>query len=260
MRLAVRWIPIAVVVTAVLTVGVAAAQSEGDPERGGQLYVENCAMCHGVGGTGRIGANLEDFPGIQIEATMAQTIAEGVEGSVMPAWSQGSGGPLFDQDIDDIVAYITGAFAGTEPIAPLPDYQPPEIPPLVDVEGDPSKGAVIYRQNCFACHGDEGRGRFGLPLAKSWSGDQSAAYIRQVVADGIGGSTMPAWALTGGGPLSDDEIADVAAYLLSLSPVGTSISPDPPAEGPISITTALIIFGAIAVVIGLGLILYYRQA
>ncbi len=84
--------------------------------------------------------------------------------------------------------------------------------------------------------------------------------MAQIIADGGQGSLMPAWSQASGGPLGEDEIADVTAFVLSLSPIGTSVTPQPPSEGPISLTTALIIFGAIAVVIGIGLILYYRLA
>lgn len=237
----------------------AAAQSEGDPERGGQLYVENCAVCHGVDGKGRIGARLESFSGINPEAVLVQTVASGIEGTVMPAWGQSQGGPLSEQDIADIVSYVLAAFNGTEPIEPLPEYVPPEIPRLPDVEGDPSAGAVVYQANCRVCHGDQGQGRFGKPLAQSWPGQQPELYIRQVVSDGIPGSIMPTWAQSNGGPLSDDEIADVAAYLLSLSPLGSS----PPAEsqpGPISVSASLLVLAGLVVLAVIVGVVYYRRA
>ncbi len=251
----------AAIVLPVLLLGwtIASAQTEGDPERGGQLYVENCAVCHGVDGKGRIGARLEAFSGIDAGAVIAQTVADGIDGTVMPAWSVANGGTLSDQDIADIVAYVVGAFNGTEPIAPLPEYVPPEIPRLPDVEGDPSAGAVVYQVNCFTCHGEQGRGRIGKPLATSWPGEQPDLYIRQVVSQGIEGTIMPTWAQSNGGPLSDAEIANVAAYILSLSPVGTSPDPTTP-EGPISLSIGLLILAGLVVVAVIIGIAYYRRA
>lgn len=154
--------------------------------------MENCAVCYGGDGRGRVGANLTQFPGIQVSAALEQAIAEGVPGSVMPAWFQTRGGPLRDQDIADLVAYIDGVFTGTEALAPLPTYVAPDIPPQNEVRRGPSDGAVVYLENCAVCHGMEGRGRIGQTLAKSWPGNQPQVYIAQVVADGISGTTMPA--------------------------------------------------------------------
>ncbi|MFQ5923791.1 MAG: c-type cytochrome [Anaerolineales bacterium] len=239
----------------------ALAQTEGDPERGGELYIENCAVCHGADGTGRIGVNLENFPAIDVGAVLETTIAEGVAGSVMPAWGRANGGPLSAQDIADISTYIQGAFAGSDPVLPAPTYIAPQIEPLPDIEGDPSAGAVVYQTNCVACHGDQGQGRFGLPLAKSWPGNQPAVYIRSVASDGIQGTTMPAWAQTNGGPLSAEDIANVAAYVLSLTPVGTSPQPPPlVTEGPITASTVLLILvGVVLVGIIIGIV-YFRGA
>ena len=87
-------------------------------------------MCHGVDGSGRVGANLEAFPGIQADAAIREVISSGIEGGPMPAWSQANGGPLSNADIEDITAYLIGVLDGTEPVAPAPEYTPPDIPPL----------------------------------------------------------------------------------------------------------------------------------
>lgn len=258
MRRGAGWLALAL---AALAVAGVQAQAEGDVERGSQLYLENCAVCHGADGQGRIGASLDGFPGIQVDALMSQTIREGIAGSVMPAWGTSFGGPLADQDVADIVGYITEVFDGTEPVAPLPNYEPPDIPPLPDVTGDPSTGAVVYRLNCTACHGDQGQGRFGKPLAKAWPGIQPEVFVSQVIREGVSGTTMPAWESAQGGPLSDDEVVDVTAYVLSLPPVVTSATPPAlPVEGPITGATVLIILAAVGVVGIVVLVSYYRRA
>lgn len=257
-----RWLLVfAVISLTLIVVGVATAQ-EGtdDPKRGGELYVETCAMCHGFDGQGRIGASLDSFPGIKIDSALRQAIAEGIDGSVMPPWQQSEGGPLTNQEVDDIVAYIVESFAGTQPIEPAPTYLAPEIAPLPDIEGDPSLGAIVYQVNCIVCHGDQGQGRFGKPLGQAWPANQPDIFIRQVTREGISGTVMPSWAQDLGGPLSEEEIEDVTAYILTLSPVSVAPTPTTPEEGPFSATVSLIAFGIIALVIAIGLIIYYRRA
>ncbi|OGO16352.1 MAG: hypothetical protein A2Y93_09730 [Chloroflexi bacterium RBG_13_68_17] len=247
------------VLTAAGTIGGVRGQLIGDPERGGSLYVENCAVCHGVDGQGRVGARLAQFPGIQIDASLEQTIAAGISGSVMPAWSLDNGGPLSAQDIADVAAYISAAFAGTEPLAPLPTYLPSPVPTLPAVSGDPSLGAAVYQGNCAVCHGQDGRGRIGQTLAKAWPGNQPEAYLRQVIREGVPGTTMPAWGQAEGGPLNDEEIANASAFILSLQPAAQP-TPAPAAQGPISLTVGLIALGVIGVLAVLGLLVYYRKS
>ncbi len=82
---------------------MASAQSE-DPiqvEFGAALFAENCAVCHGEDGQGRVGATLaKDWPSIRPDLHMRAVIANGVPGSAMPPWSQVNGGPLDDEKID----------------------------------------------------------------------------------------------------------------------------------------------------------------
>jgi mono/diheme cytochrome c family protein len=255
-----NWIPVLILLATMASAPIALAQEgEGDPDRGGQLYVENCAVCHGVEGQGRIGASLQAFPGIDPGSEVQTVIADGVAGSVMPAWSQARGGPLSQQDIRDLAAYVLQAFGGTEPITPLPTYRAPPIAALPDVEGDPSLGAVVFQENCVMCHGQQGQGRFGVPLAKAWSGTDPETYIRQVVRAGIAGTTMPAWAREAGGPLSEEDVANVTAYVLTLEPAP---APTPAAAPPVPLgaTTTLILMAAGLAVLVVILVAYYRRA
>lgn len=255
-----RWILIGTLLL-LLAAGTAFAQEDGgDPERGADLYLENCAMCHGDDGQGRIGANLSVFPGIDPGAAIRQIMAEGIPGSVMPAWGQTNGGPLTEQDILDISAYVTGILEGTEPVAPFPEYVPPSIEPLPDIEGDPAQGAVVFAQNCVACHGDQAQGGFGWPLAHTWSGNQPEVFIYQVVSEGIENTLMPGWAQALGGPLEDQQIEDVTAYILSLDPVAGLILPEPASEGPLTTNVSLLLFAGAALIVVVVLVVYYRRA
>jgi mono/diheme cytochrome c family protein len=245
----------------IFAVGIAGAQTQGDAERGADLYLEYCVMCHGEDARGRVGANLQNFPGIEPDLAMRSVIAEGVRGSVMPAWSEGNGGPLTEADIDDITTYILGVLGGTEPVVPAPTIQAPVIEPLPQVEGDPGQGAIVFERNCAACHGEQAEGGFGWPLAKAWPGNQPEVYIKSVTSGGIENTVMPGWAQDVGGPLSDEQIDDVTAYILTLSPIQT-IPPTVPevAEGLLNANMSLILIGVLIVAVIIGLIYYYRKA
>jgi len=252
-------VPILTVAFLFALVPVALAQEgPGDPVRGGELYVANCAVCHGVDGQGRIGASLEGFSGIDPATAMESVIAAGVPGSVMPAWGQANGGPLSEKDILDIASYVLATFAGTQPIMPLPTYIAPTIARLPEVQGNPSAGALVYHANCAMCHGDRGQGRFGLPLAKSWPVNEPATYIQQVAREGIAGTTMPAWAQANGGPLTEEEIGDVAAFILTLNPAAVP-TPIPQPAGPMGSTPTLLLLGVLGLAVVIVLVLYYRR-
>lgn len=189
-------------------------------ERGAKLFAENCAVCHGPDGQGRVGAALaKDWPSIRPDLRVKATIETGIPGSAMPAWSQANGGPLSDDEIDDLVYYILSWQTGGPPLVyPTPTViQRPVITPPPGVSGDPNQGAILYDLNCAVCHGPNGEGRVGATLAKSWSSVRPDLRIKTVVVEGIEGSAMPAWSQANGGPLSEAEIEDIVAYILSWS-------------------------------------------
>jgi hypothetical protein len=99
---------------------------------------------------------------------------------------------------------------------------------------------VVFQANCVMCHGDQGQGRFGVALAKAWPVTDPPAYIREVASQGIDGSTMPAWSQSNGGPLTDEEIGDVAAFILTLEP-GAAPTPIPASAGPMGATPTLLL-------------------
>jgi mono/diheme cytochrome c family protein len=220
----------AIIVSALVVVFLAAvalipavAQTELDQEkldRGAQIYRDNCAVCHGENGEGRVGATLaQEWPSIRPDLTVRTVISNGVQGSVMPAWSEANGGPLSEAQIDDVTYFILSWSEAGPPPVNLPAPTPvPTVPALPGVAGDPTAGAVLYAENCEVCHGPNGSGRVGATLAQNWPSIRPDLTVRNVVATGIQGSAMPAWSQANGGPLTEAEVDNVTAYVLTFSP------------------------------------------
>jgi mono/diheme cytochrome c family protein len=217
-------------------VGVAYAQgpSEEQLQHGAELFAQNCAVCHGPDGQGRVGATLaKDWPSVRPDLTVKTIIENGVPGSKMPAWSE----LLTTEDIDALVAYIlswqTGG-ASNIIILPTPTAFPP-ITPVPNVEGDPNQGAVLFQENCIMCHGQAGQGKIGKTLARDWSAPRSDLFIKNAIANGTPGSVMPVFGQANGGPLSDTNINDLVAYVFTLPQTGQLQPPTEPArEGGLS--------------------------
>ena len=254
----------AIALAAMLPYTRARAQ-EPDPaqlELGARLFADNCAMCHGLDGQGRVGATLaKDWPSIRPDLQVRATIENGIAGSPMPAWSQTNGGPLAADEVEALVAYILSwQTGGPSVIPPAPSYAPrPLITAIPDVEGDPNRGAVLYDQNCAVCHGINGEGRVGATLAKAFSSIRPDLSLKEVVSNGVMGSPMPAWSQANGGPLTETEINDLVAFVLTLEPAGEAPAPQPtPAAlpGPLAdwvaiLITVILMFVVLWVVISL---------
>jgi mono/diheme cytochrome c family protein len=246
------------------------AQSSDDQKlaRGAQLYAENCAVCHGPNGEGRVGATLaKNWSGIRPDLAVQTIIENGIPGSPMTAWSQANGGPLSAEDIEAMVFFIlswqTGGFVPATSAAATPR---PPITPLPEVQGDPNQGAVLYDQNCLMCHGPNGEGRVGATLAKVWGGFRPDLSVKSTIQNGIANSAMPAWSQAKGGPLTETEIDNLTAYILTWenSPI-RQVQPAQPTPAPgsallrgwggVALTIVLLV-----VLIGAALLLQTRKA
>lgn len=79
-----------------------------------------------------------------------------------------------------------------------------------------SLGEQLWGLNCASCHGIDGEGVDAPALnAKEFLDATADAQIHRIVAAGISGTEMPAWWNEFGGPLTDEQIAAVVAYLRS---------------------------------------------
>lgn len=74
--------------------------------------------------------------------------------------------------------------------------------------GDAAAGAAVFSTNCAACHGETGHGGAGGPDLTTMPLAQTEEGAIQQVTNGGGG--MPPF----GGTLSDEEIENVAAYVV----------------------------------------------
>lgn len=82
------------------------------PTSGQQIYLQNCAVCHGTRGEGNEGPKLIDNSFVQLTGRegVTQTVAAGRVGVGMPAW----GGILSDEEIALVVDYIRSFSPGAD--------------------------------------------------------------------------------------------------------------------------------------------------
>ncbi|MBK5106891.1 MAG: c-type cytochrome, partial [Anaerolineales bacterium] len=152
---------------------------------GVETFQTNCASCHG-----------DRIPTSEDLETARQVIAEGGGHDTMPVW----GDVLTPEQLDALVTFAVAAAEGTSA----------EV------------GQELYSQNCALCHGEFGEGGSNPSLA----GDiifpiSTADYLktrddftlRSVIAQGQPNFGMSPFGSTFGGPLDDEEIDAVVAYI-----------------------------------------------
>lgn len=238
-----------VLVLAALGGAVALAQGDGDASRGAALYAEYCLACHGPRGEAR--ASGEAFAAaIVYDATFEEVVAQGVPATYMGPWGEAHGGPLSDEEIADLRAFVQSWTTGEAP--PLPT---PEVPSGLQAvgSGDPALGAALYLTNCAGCHGPQGEGR-GLALYPplSRSADFLAATRR-----GVPGTLMPAFASAYGGPLSEDDVSNLMAYVRTWerpSALEEAAQEVPPGAWQ------LVLLTGIGAILGVGLVVLVRHS
>lgn len=85
-------------------------------------------------------------------------------------------------------------------------------------------GTRLFAQNCSSCHGDDAVGDTAPTLnAKEFLGSTSDDQIRLLISGGVSGTDMSAWSLDFGGPLTDEQVRQIVAYLRGLEPDAPSV-------------------------------------
>ena len=169
--------------------------------RGEELYADHCASCHGDEGQGipNVGSVLNSRGFLELyddEAIRAAT-SNGRPNTMMAAYAQEKGGPLRDNQIEDLGAFIRN-WQETAPVLPT-------ATPAIDA-------ASLYAQYCAGCHGPNGEGTDAISLAlnsKGFLGRTDDALLFQLTAQGRPEQGMPVFA----GELSNAEINSLVAFI-----------------------------------------------
>ncbi|MHB1217209.1 MAG: cytochrome-c oxidase, cbb3-type subunit III [Alphaproteobacteria bacterium] len=193
--------------------GAALASIEADPQlltyamAGGRAaFSDNCAPCHGGGGSGRKGG----FPTLADDewlwgGTLDQiqrTITYGIRNansdsrqSAMPAF--GADGVLTRKQVDDVAEYVLS------------------LPGAAKDQAAAARGTTVFADNCAACHGKGGKGNIELGAPDLTDGiwlygGSKEQIVAQVWRPKMG--VMPAWE----GRLDPTTIKMLTIYVHSL--------------------------------------------
>lgn len=171
--------------------GVTGAREGRMVETGAKIYIDNCATCHGQDGRAEncidaVGNSITcqglplnnyflvcgDAPArlaqTRFEGTKEQfvvrTIAAGRSGTVMPPWSGNYGGPMRDDQVQNVAAFVLNfandELCAEEPVSfPWPDsvddFLIMDVAEFTAVPGNAENGAALYESyGCSACHGN----------------------------------------------------------------------------------------------------------
>ncbi|HWC19219.1 MAG TPA: c-type cytochrome [Terriglobales bacterium] len=179
------------------------------------LYAENCAGCHGSEGRGGAAIALADpvYLAIADDALIRKVVANGVRGTSMPPFAQSAGGMLTNKQIDVIT---TGMRSRWSRPGILNGVNPPAY--AAKTAGNAQRGAVVYVTYCASCHGTQGQGGLkGSAITNdSFLALVSDQGLRTIVIAGRPELGAPDWRKNlPGRPMSDQEITDVVAWLVS---------------------------------------------
>jgi ubiquinol-cytochrome c reductase cytochrome c subunit len=206
-----------------------AGQQGASSARGRELYLQNCAGCHGQQGQGSArgpglvgaGAASADF----YLSTGRMPLAD-------PEQAPKRQKPAFDRpQIDDLVAYVASLDGG------------PAVPRVDPAAGHLAEGERLYQDNCAACHSATGTGG-ALTSGQVAPSLLEATPVQMAEAVRVGPGAMPKFDPDA---LDDQQVDSVTAYVGELQRGGDAGGARLGRVGPVA-------EGLVAWVVGLGLL------
>ena len=184
-------------------------------EIGRELFTKNCALCHGDFGEGgpnpaRQGdiiapISTSEYLKTRDDSTLRAIIGQGQPNFGMSPFGSAFGGPLSDEEIDAIVAYLRS----------WEDNPPVELPPEIASAPLAFSGTEIYRELCAQCHGPEGEGGVGPSLNDArYKTDNAETDLFRSINEGHAATAMIGW----GEILTADQIQQLVDFIRTLQP------------------------------------------
>jgi cytochrome c oxidase cbb3-type subunit III len=199
--------------------GSAALAQRGNDASGKKLYLTYCFTCHGQDGKGEgYVAKIQPvrprdltsdiYMSTRTDEQLFNAISLGSAAFhgplVMPAWWQS----LTEQQRWDLVAYVRTL------------HRPPPA-------GDPNRGAALYTDYCWTCHGKTGKGDGPIAMAyeprphtltdRAYLSKRTDHDLYNAISQGGSvverSAAMPAW----GAVLAPQDMWDLVAYIRQLS-------------------------------------------
>jgi cytochrome c oxidase cbb3-type subunit 3/ubiquinol-cytochrome c reductase cytochrome c subunit len=188
----------------------------------GVLYKTNCSACHGDNGKNGAAIALANpvYLAVIGEDNLREIISKGVGGKLMPAFAKSAGGTLTDQQIGIlahgmILQWNKPAFLSTPG---MPAYR-------ASLPGDAARGEQVFGVFCASCHGARGEGmtatingkktKVGSIVDESYLALISDQALRSFTIAGVPGGAMPDWRADAAVPMTDQQITDVVAWLVT---------------------------------------------
>jgi mono/diheme cytochrome c family protein len=197
------------------------SSARGAPLQEGQiLFSDNCAGCHGdLGEGGENPARPNDiiapistaeYLKTRDDVTLRSVISQGQPNFGMSPFGSAFGGPLDDDQIDSLVAYMRS----------WEEDPPVELPPEVPAETLALSGFDIFAEICAQCHGFTGAGDIGPSLQDpAFRNSNTSQDLFNTINEGHDATDMIAW----GAVLSSEQIEELVNFIEQL-PIEESVA------------------------------------
>ncbi len=154
-----------------LAASVARGEVQFRPDLAAGQTGANCAQCHGPNGEGGFAATDPNWPAPPLDNEfqrytvdeITSIIEMGRPGTPMPTWGVEFGGPLNDQQIQDVVNFL----------------QTIQIQDKYELPASITDGKTVFMRKCAVCHGQDAHGQaLGQPLPTFFAPDLTTEFYR----------------------------------------------------------------------------------